>query len=541
MRNPNPEANRWFTVNLDGADLADMGPGAHADWSPDDKQFAFAAGANKSIKAGIWVQNTNGLGRQWLAVGIAPHWSPDGSQIAHVAGTLKILDLADSSSSALFGKSEEIKTVRPGFAWSPDGTQLAVAVVRPGDKDAGNIELLIVSARGSAQGLRLRWQGAVNDVAWSPDGKTLAVSIRNEKLLAHRIHLLPAEGDSVPVEVPGQEGDNREVAFSPDGKLLAFASSRTAGGRAAVAAATLPSVLELVRSHDKGGTVYSLGLAPDGHTAFIGGDLNNRGLQVWDTASGDVLRKIPSRGIFVAVSPDGRRAASAEILGGDVQYLDLEDGSLIREFAHGAPVTSLQFSGDGSRLVTGGTDKNVCVFDVASGNEQSRIPHPDEVKQVALSPDGSVIAATCNDKKLYLWNAASGNLLRAIDHPAVPWAVGFSPDGRQVLTGTGGVIVGRRSDMNIQAEDDNTLRIWDVETGNLVAADERAHAHDRQRRLLARREKDRHRQLRPLAAAVGRRNGRGAEPGRRAGLGHQGRLFVRRTPGAGQRRRRENL
>jgi len=106
----------------------------------------------------------------------------------------------------------------------------------------------------------------------------------------------------------------------------------------------------------------------------------------------------------------------------------------------------------------------------------TRIQLSDDLKRVAFSPDGKRIAVTCADRKLYLWNAETGEKVREMEHPAGPWGVAFSPDGRQVMTGTGGVLTGKPSDLMIQPEEDNTLRIWDVETGKLVR-EMRGHTH----------------------------------------------------------------
>ncbi len=469
-RNADSPQSHFFDVASDGTGLRDVGPGADADWSPDDKQFAFAASGSDSLKLGLFVQNVDGRGKQYLAAGAAPRWAPDGSSIAFQPAGLKILDLADASTRDVLPLDKKIKGIRSGFDWSPDGSQLAVVL----ERDDQSREIAIVDATG--MGIRTRWTGPADGVAWSPDGKTLAAAIRGQESGEHRIYILSADGEDPPVEIPNQAGDNLAPAWSPDGKQLAFASSRRDIDWRTTPLATGQAKLELVRSHDKGGTVYSVGLTPDGRTAFIGGDMSNRGVLVWDTTSGEELRRIAMPGVFVAVSPDGRHAACAPFIGGNVKYIDLNDGSTVREFGHGATVVCLDFSGDGSRLVTSGADKAVCAFDVASADQLTRIQLSDDLKRVAFSPDGKRIAVTCADRKLYLWNAETGEKVREMEHPAGPWGVAFSPDGRQVMTGTGGVLTGKPSDLMIQPEEDNTLRIWDVETGKLVR-EMRGHTH----------------------------------------------------------------
>ena len=42
------------------------------DWSPDDKQIAYQNYGNRGAKAGTWVQNLDGQGRNWLVDGYSP-------------------------------------------------------------------------------------------------------------------------------------------------------------------------------------------------------------------------------------------------------------------------------------------------------------------------------------------------------------------------------------------------------------------------------------------------------------------------------------
>jgi len=449
--------NRIFSVGIDGQGLREVAPGGFADWSPDDQQFIFAAAANDSMKQGIYVQNVDGRGRQFLTPGTQPRWSPDGSRVAVRAPHLVVYDMVDGSTRDVL-KTTKFK---PGFDWSPDGSQLAV--VLEGEGEPSEVAIENVESGES----RTRWSGPALDVAWSPDGKDLAVSVKNAAG-EHRIAILPVEGESDPVEIPGQRGDNREAAWSPDGSKLAFAGSQRDIPLTTLELAESAAMLELVRAHDKGGTVYSVGLTPDGRMAFIGGDMTNRGVEIWDPATGAVLRRITNIGVFVAVSPDGKHAACAPFLGGRVDLINLEDGTKVDSFDHGTTVTCLDFSGDGGRLVTAGADKAACTFDVASRERLTRVEHPANIQRVAFSPDGKLIAVTCADNKLHLWNSETGEKVREFDHPACPWGVAFSPDGAHVATGTGGVLTGRPPDLMIKAEPDNSVRIWEVASGKLV-------------------------------------------------------------------------
>ena len=125
----------------------------------------------------------------------------------------------------------------------------------------------------------------------------------------------------------------------------------------------------------------------------------NRRVELWDTGT-DEVRHFPIGAWSVATSPDGRRAACARSQGKTVQYIDLADGSVIREMVQGKQVVSLEFSHDGAKLATTGEDKDACIFNVESGEEQFRMHHPDKLSALKWSPDGRLLAVNCADKKL---------------------------------------------------------------------------------------------------------------------------------------------
>jgi hypothetical protein len=82
--------------------------------------------------------------------------------------------------------------------------------------------------------------------------------------------------------------------------------------------------------------------------------------------------------------------------------------------------------------------------------------HGDPVNAVAFSPDGRRIVSGSDDNTLRLWDAETGAAVGAPleGHGGSVRAVAFSPDGRRIVSGSW----------------DKTLRLWDAETGAAVGA-----------------------------------------------------------------------
>jgi len=122
-------------------------------------------------------------------------------------------------------------------------------------------------------------------------------------------------------------------------------------------------------------------------------------------------------------------------------------------------VISPDYSPDGKRVVTGGEDGTVRIWDPKNGQELMAIEaHEDRVDGVSFSPDGAKILTASWDNTAKIWDSETGELLLAVEeiHPPtwdIPetgaWGAGYSPDGRRFAT----------------AGTDGLGKVWDAETG----------------------------------------------------------------------------
>jgi len=155
----------------------------------------------------------------------------------------------------------------------------------------------------------------------------------------------------------------------------------------------------------------------------------------------------------VAFAPDGKTLLS----GGKDRTLRLWDvatGQLERTVAvtpHEARCVA--FSSDG-RLGLAATGIGVRVFDLAGGREAARYAgHTNTVKTLAVSPNGRRVLSAGDDRAICLWDLHDGREhRRLIGHKGDVNAVGFLPDSGHALSGSR----------------DRSIRLWDLDEGREV-------------------------------------------------------------------------
>jgi len=77
------------------------------------------------------------------------------------------------------------------------------------------------------------------------------------------------------------------------------------------------------------------------------------------------------------------------------------------------PISQMDTDSSGALIaVAYAQDRVACLFDAASGECVKRLEHDDFVAHVALSRDGSRVVTACSDKNVRLFDVATGELLR---------------------------------------------------------------------------------------------------------------------------------
>ena len=124
---------------------------------------------------------------------------------------------------------------------------------------------------------------------------------------------------------------------------------------------------------------------------------------------------------------------------GELFLWDVQTCQLVRKFETNEDVTSIAFSADGTRAITGtGFFGRAILWNVATGKEIRRFAYADHgpVMSVAFGPgDATVLASGLAD--LYLWDVETGSFIRRYSGLSTyPYSMAISSDGKYVLSGT---------------------------------------------------------------------------------------------------------
>ena len=448
-----PDGARIVTASSDGtARLWDAGSGA---------EIAALRGHSKAVYSAAF--------------------SPDGKRIVTASGdkTARVWNVASATQLlTLTGHAGEITSA----AFSPDGTRLVTAsldgVSIIWDANSGQ---QLLAFKGHASG--------IISAAFSPNGRLVVTSSFDETA-----RVWNAESGQEIHALKAYSGVVWSAAFSRDGLRIVTGS---ADGVARMWDVATGDEVASFRGHP--GAVVSVDFSPDG-AMVVTGD-TDKAVRFWDAETGREIGELRGHEgplFSVAISPDGKHIAISDkfnvvrifdaalgppalgrlgqesaslipfVSRGQSDFVDLLSdkiaGLLDRSTekvvatltGHDGPITSIAFSRDGTRIVTGSADKTARIWDADLGRELVAVRgHQGPVWSAQLSSDGSRVVTGSTDGTARIWDASSGGEITKIEgQPGTVWSAAFSPDGTRIVT----------------ASDDSTARVWDAATGAPVLA-----------------------------------------------------------------------
>jgi WD40 repeat protein len=456
-------------------------------FSPDGKRFA--TGGARYLR--IWSSADRSIIREHRLPAEAINviaFSPDGSRLVsgsdYPSNKVRVWNVADG---ALLGEIAGHENVIESVAFSPDGLRIAsasldqtvrlwdattfapIAVLRGHTQAVLHVQFNPRGTRlatASADGSVRLWDAATGEsvavllghtrsvgaVVFSPDGTRL-LSSSSDKTIAIW-DAAAAERKSV---LPGHTSFVYDVAFSRDGSRLASAAW---DGTVRIWNARTGRPTAVLKDNDDGTLAVAFSPA-DGNLLATGN--RNGTLKVWDLRRERTVLSVQLPGDTVNavdIDKDGKRLIAA--LGHSLQtkdsprlwLLDLDSGERMLEFrGHTLDVEAVQFSPDGRRIVSGGLDGTIRMWDSGTGEAVGVLQgHESIVRAVAFNPSGSLVASASDDRTIRLWDASTFREISVLPQASIAYALAFLPDGSRLAAGYA----------------DSTIGLWDPETLDFV-------------------------------------------------------------------------
>jgi WD40 repeat protein len=294
---------------------------------------------------------------------------------------------------------------------------------------------------------------AADMLAMSPDGATFVTSNQLSELALKMWRI-----DGTFVQTLGAErfSPYGTASFSPDGRYLVAGHQGIAGSTDGTAVVFRVSDGALVRSLNPDAlhslnTAFTVAWSPDGATIAVAYN-HYGGIELYDAASGALLRTLSQGGYSVAFSPDSRTVVGTTTSG--VRLWNVADASVVRTLPTSGSLFS--FSGDGRYVAVGKwlfSGESVYVFRTADGGLERAIS-PSRVEspwRIAFAPDqpllivaGSRDAAVpipelnlFSDEAIQAYRL-DGSLAWTFEHEyGIAFSAGFTPDGQTLMIAGG--------------------------------------------------------------------------------------------------------
>ncbi len=249
-----------------------------------------------------------------------------------------------------------------------------------------------------------------------------------------------------------------EIAISPDGRQAAVVAY---GGRSIdifdLATRARTRTIDISPNEGPHGIVW----LRDGR--IVATAERSQSVVVVDTGNGDALTAIPTGQPgthMIVVSPDTKRAFTANIPAGTLSVIDLEHGRKLRDLSVGGRPEGIALTPDGRFLWVGDLEgARVQAFDAGTLERVAELRTGPVPIRVLSSPDGRwIVTSNLGSGSLTMIDAARREVVREIEvsgtQEAAQVTILFSPDGRRIYAAE----TGRDQVAEIDLESGRVLR-----------------------------------------------------------------------------------
>lgn len=305
-------------------------------------------------------------------------------------------------------------------------------------------------------------EGRVRGIAFNPTGNALVTGGEDGQII---IWSVPTYEETIKIDA--HIGEINDISFDPAGNRFA-----AAGYDGIIKVWNTKNQTELVAIQGHSGEVFSVQFSPDG-SRIVSSGLDNT-IRFWDANtgqelitwqvpnvgpllvydetgtrvffwsdfqlkirnidSGEDILSIPAGEYIFALSPDNQKIAAVSEDGGFIRILNTFDGKVIYNISYPSnQIEHMEFSPDGSQLVSVGRDRKAHIWDVESGIEIITLGgHREFIATLAFTPDGKYVATSGFDGIIKVWSMEDKGELFSFSGGGVRMAL--SPDGRYLAT-----------------------------------------------------------------------------------------------------------
>ncbi|MDZ4753010.1 MAG: serine/threonine-protein kinase [Phycisphaerae bacterium] len=273
-----------------------------------------------------------------------------------------------------------------GVAVSPRGDEIVVM-----DVDGHVIGFRSVDEANNVDNATLadqwRFEGPVASVGYLADGRAAAL-VEGNSAPSQRLRLLPS-GEVIPTPLP--QFISSMMISSNDGRVVAVRDVLPTQRRPVVVVLDGEKGSELLRVAPTAGGSFAFGTLPDGRVAIATASSETE-------LAGEKPIFAGTKAMKEAPSDDEPRV---------IVVRDARTGARIRALrGHTGEIFGLAFAPDGSRLMSGGRDRLVRVWDTSRWDEVVPLPgHTSFVWALRFSRDGDYLATGGGDRAFRVWRA----------------------------------------------------------------------------------------------------------------------------------------
>ena len=296
----------------------------------------------------------------------------------------------------------------------------------------------------------------VNSVSFSPDGTKLLMSGSDGIALIFDSKTYQQLGELIggaPVKNKDESG-YFAATWSPDGKSILTCGSHKN--------ATLWDAETLrKRSELKGKATFLVPCAFAENGAVVAVACDDGYVRIWSTETGLELGRLHTQAASLAANQHTGRLLTGNDEKGSAIEWDWKTGKQVSSINIGIQVWCTAYSRDGSKILTGGPDSSVKVWEASTKRLLYTLSYAGGISRAAFSADGKYIIAGGWHNTATIWDVTTQKVVHVLrGHGSYLYDCAISPDSKTAVT----------------ASFDGSAKLWDLggRQGSRLLSDRKA-------------------------------------------------------------------